>query len=73
MINPKGMYKEAPPLPDGTCEVNGHDLTPHIVPRYGISFDPDACYGLAPFPPVHYSRWPWNEPGTLYVVYYTKH
>jgi len=73
MINPKGMYKEAPPLPAGTCEVNGHDLTPHIVPRYGISFDPDACYGLAPFAPVHYSRWPWFQPGTLYVVYYTKH
>jgi len=73
MINPKGMYKEAAPLPEGTCEVNGHDLTPHIVPRYGISFDPDACYGLAPFAPVHYSRWPWFQPGTLYVVYYTKH
>jgi hypothetical protein len=40
MINPEGMYKPAPPLPEGTCEVNGHDLTPHIVPRYGISFDP---------------------------------
>jgi hypothetical protein len=73
MINPKGMYKPAPTLPAGTCEVNGHDLTPHIQPRYGISFDPDACYGQAPFAPVHYSRWPGSEPGTLYVVYYTKH
>jgi hypothetical protein len=73
MINPKGKYKEAAPLPEGTCEVNGHDLTPHIVPRFGISFDPGACYGMAPFAPVHYSRWPWFEPGTLYVVYYTKH
>ena len=73
MINPKGMYKPAPPLPEGTCEVNGYDLTPHIQPRYGISFDPDACYGQAPFAPVHYSRWLGLEPGTLYVVYYTKH
>ncbi len=73
MINPKGMYKEAAPLPEGTCEVNGHDLTPHIVPRYGISFDPNACYGLAPFAPVHYSRWLGAGPGTLYVVYYAKH
>ena len=73
MINPKGMYREAPPLPAGTCEVNGHDLTPHIVPRYGISFDPGACYGRAPFAPVHYSRWLGWEQGALYVVYYTKH
>ncbi|HSY35376.1 MAG TPA: glycosyltransferase family 39 protein [Acidobacteriaceae bacterium] len=72
MINPKGLYREAPPLPEGTCEVNGHDLTPHIQPRYGISFDPDACYGQAPFAPVHYSRWLGSEAGTLYVVYYTK-
>jgi hypothetical protein len=73
MIHPKGMYKEAPPLPAGTCEVNEHDLTPHIQPQYGISFDPNACYGQAPFAPVHYSRWLGSEPGTLYVVYYTKH
>jgi hypothetical protein len=73
MINPKGMYEPAAPLPEGTCEVNGHDLTPHIQPLYGISFDPRACYGQAPFAPVHYSRWPGLEPGTLYVVYYTKH
>jgi hypothetical protein len=73
MINPKGMYQPAPPLPEGTCAVNGHDLTPHIQPRYGISFDPDACYGLAPFAPVNYSRWLGSKPGTLYVVYYTQH
>ncbi len=63
MINPKGMYKEASPLPDGTCEVNGHDLTPHIVPQYGISFDPDACYGRAPFAPVQLFAMAWVEAG----------
>ena len=72
MINPPGRYKPAPPLPAGTCEVNGYDLTPHIQPLYGISFDPDACYGRAPFAPVQYSRWLASEPGTLYVVYYRK-
>jgi hypothetical protein len=72
MVNPKGMYKPAPPLPEGTCDVNEHDLTPHIQPRYGISFDPDACYGPAPFAPVRYSRWLASGPGTLYVVYYSK-
>jgi hypothetical protein len=71
MVLPKGMYAPAPPLPPGTCEVNGYDLTPHIQPRYGISFDPNACYGPAPFAPVPYSRWLASKPGTLYVVYYT--
>jgi hypothetical protein len=71
-VKPAGMYQPAAPLPDGTCEVNEHDLTPHIRPRYGVSFDPDACYGRAPFAPVQYSRWLAKGPGTLYVVYYTK-
>lgn len=71
MVLPAHTYAPAPPLPAGTCEMNGYDLTPHIQPRYGISFDPHACYGLAPFAPVHYSRWLASAPGTLYVVYYT--
>ncbi len=70
MVLPAHTYRPAPPLPPGTCEVNGHDLTPHIQPQYGISFDPNACYGPAPFAPVRYSRWLGAEPGTLYVVYY---
>jgi hypothetical protein len=48
-----------------------HDMTPHITPIYGISFDPNACYGPAPFAPVQYSRWLSHSPGTLYVVRYT--
>jgi hypothetical protein len=47
-----------------------HDVSPHIRPIYGISFDPNACYGPAPFAPVQYSRWLASEPGTLYVVNY---
>jgi hypothetical protein len=73
MVLPKHMYRPAPALPPGTCSVNGYDLTPHIQPRYGISFDPNECYGPAPFAPVHYSRWLASEPGTLYVVYYRPH
>jgi hypothetical protein len=73
IVIPAHAYQPAPPLPAGTCEVNAYDFTPHIQPEYGISFDPDACYGQAPFAPVHYSRWLGREPGTLYVVYYTKH
>ncbi len=43
---------------------------PHLHPLYGVSFDPNACYGPAPFSPVHFSRWPYRTPGTLYVVRY---
>jgi hypothetical protein len=48
-----------------------HDKTPHINPIYGISFDPNACYGPAPFAPVYYTRWLASSPEALYVVRYT--
>jgi hypothetical protein len=70
IVLPAGAYHPAPPLPAGTCEVNAYDFTPHIQPEYGISFEPNACYGPAPFASVRYSRWLGAEPGTLYVVYY---
>ena len=54
----------------GKCSMTYYDETPHIHPLYSVSFDPDACYGLAPFAPVHYSRWLASSPGTLYVVHY---
>ncbi|MGA7158197.1 MAG: glycosyltransferase family 39 protein [Acidobacteriaceae bacterium] len=63
-------YIPPAPLPPGTCSMPLSEVTPHIRPIYGISFDPNACYGLAPFSPVHYSRWPYSTPGTLYVVRY---
>jgi hypothetical protein len=56
------------PQPTGACPMNFGSFTPHIHPRYSVSFDPNACYGPAPFAPVHYSRWPYRTPGTLYVV-----
>jgi hypothetical protein len=46
----------------------GYEDVPHIHPLYSISFDPNACYGPAPFAPVTYSRWPAFKPGILYVV-----
>ncbi|MGC9199016.1 MAG: ArnT family glycosyltransferase [Acidobacteriaceae bacterium] len=70
IVTPADAYVPAPPLPAGTCDMFWHDYTPHIRPVYGVSFDPNACYGLAPFAPVHYSRWPYRAPGTLYVVRY---
>jgi hypothetical protein len=68
---PAGAYVPNPLLPDGICKMAGYDYIPHIHPLYGISFDPSACYGPAPFAAVHYSRWPYRTPGTLYVVRYT--
>jgi hypothetical protein len=59
--------------PAGHCPMWWYDETPHIHPIYGISFDPNACYGPAPFAPVTYSRWLASSPGTLYVVHYIAH
>jgi hypothetical protein len=66
----KNGYIPTPP-PAGLCQMSWYDKTPHIHALYGVSFDPNACYGPAPFAPVHYSRWPHFTPGTLYVVRYT--
>ena len=68
---PANAYVPTPPLPAGTCPMFWYEKTPHIHPLYGVSFDPNACYGPAPFAPIHYSRWLASEPGTLYVVRYT--
>jgi hypothetical protein len=72
IVIPAHAYQPARPLLAGTCEVNAYDYTPHIQPEYGISFEPNECYGPAPFAPVQYSRWMGSGPGTLYVVYYRK-
>jgi hypothetical protein len=71
IINPPDAYVPALPLPPGKCQMFRHDMTPHIHPLYRVSFDSRACYGPAPFAPVHYSRWLSRTPGTLYVVRFT--
>jgi hypothetical protein len=68
IVIPAGAYVPPQPLPKGTCNMFWHEKTPHVRPVYGISFDANACYGPAPFAPVHYSRWLARSPGTLYVV-----
>jgi len=65
---PANAYVPVPPPPPGTCPMWWYNYTPHIHPLYSVSFDPNVCYGPAPFPPVHYSLWPYKTPGTLYVV-----
>jgi len=71
IVLPAQAYVSPPPLPDGTCSMLYSAVTPHIRPVFGISFDPNECYGPAPFAPIHYSRWPGLAPGTLYVVKYS--
>jgi hypothetical protein len=68
---PAHAYVPTPRPPAGPCQMWWYDKTPHIHPRYSVSFDPNACYGPAPFAPMHYSRWLASSPGTLYVVDYT--
>jgi hypothetical protein len=63
--NPAGAYVPTPPPPVGVCPTFWYDRTPHIKAVYGISFDPNECYGPAPFVPVHYSRWLARTPGAL--------
>jgi hypothetical protein len=70
MVVPLHAYVPTPPPPADHCPMSDFDAFPHIHPLYGISFTPNACYGLAPFAPVHYSRWPYRTPGTIYVVRY---
>ncbi len=70
VVRPAHAYVPTPPLPEGTCPMAEFDNTPHIRPLYGVSFDPNACYGPAPFARIHYSRWLASSPGTLYVVHY---
>ena len=71
IVVPANAYTPTPPPPAGACSTYLYDFTPHIHPLYGISFDPTACDGPAPFAPVLYSRWFYRTPGTLYAVRYT--
>jgi hypothetical protein len=70
VVLPANAFVPVPPLQTGTCKMLFYEETPVIHPLYGISFDPNACGGPAPFAPVHYSRWLASSPGTLYVVKY---
>jgi hypothetical protein len=72
ILLPVDAYKPIPPPPPGSCEMFWYNYVPHIHPLYGVSFDPNACNGPAPFTPVHYSRWLASSPGTLYVVRYAR-
>jgi len=69
---PADAYVPTPAPAAGLCStLFGYDATPHVHALYGVSFDRDACNGVAPFAPVTYSRWPGLWPGVLYVVYFS--
>lgn len=68
---PANSYSPRAPYPASACpELWEFDMAPHIEPLYAVSFDANACGGPTPFAPVHFSRWPYRTPGTLYVVRY---
>ncbi|MGA8938351.1 MAG: glycosyltransferase family 39 protein [Acidobacteriaceae bacterium] len=72
IVTPAHAYVPVAPPSTDTCFLHGYFAFPHIHPIYGISFTPNACHGPAPFAPVHYSRWPYPTPGTLYVIRYIR-
>jgi hypothetical protein len=67
---PANAYVPPPAPPPSICNMAMFDVSPHVHPVYGVSFDPNACYGPAPIAPVQYSRWPYSVPGSLYVVHF---
>jgi hypothetical protein len=71
IVTPANFYVPAPRIPSLPCRMYWYDDTPHIHPLYAISFEPNACAGPTPFAPIHYSRWPFQPPGTLYAVRFT--
>ncbi|MGC9198744.1 MAG: ArnT family glycosyltransferase [Acidobacteriaceae bacterium] len=70
IVTPAHAYTPVSPPAAGSCPMHGYEGFREIHPLYGVSFDANECYGEAPFAPVHYSRWPYRSPGTLYVVRY---
>lgn len=59
----------APPstLPEA-CRPQDDSLTPVVMPRYTLSYSPDACGGESRFAPVTYQRWIGMQPSTVYIV-----
>jgi Dolichyl-phosphate-mannose-protein mannosyltransferase len=54
-------------LPEG-CEPQLALVTPTVIPRYSLSFDPSACGGLSRFAPVTYRNWLWPNSANIYIV-----
>jgi hypothetical protein len=77
VVNPPNSFISVDPNRGFSCKADdtkGVDAGPaHLVPKYGLSYTPDACAGNAPIPPVRYSRWLQLHPADLYVVNYQPH
>lgn len=69
ITRPANLFVPVPEPPPDPCKNFWYSLTPHLHAVYGISFNPNACHGPAPFAPVTFSRW-LGSPVTLYVVRY---
>lgn len=57
------------PLPvSAACHPQMYWLTPAVVPRYALSYDPSACNGQSAFAPVPYHNWLAPHSGAIYIV-----
>jgi hypothetical protein len=75
ILNPPNSYVPMDPYRGSSCDgkkgIIGPDTKlPHFLPRYGLSFYPDACGGRSSLAPVSYFRWLGLRPASLYVVKY---
>jgi hypothetical protein len=75
IINPANSYIRVGPYTGWSCEGDGdpgpgYEQTPHYLPRYGLSFEPNRCAGEGPFAPVSYFRWLGFGRTWLYIVKY---
>jgi len=75
ILNPPNSYVPIDPYRGSSCDgkqgIIGPDTKlPHFLPRYGLSFYPDACGGRSSLAPVSYFRWLGLRPASLYVVKY---
>ncbi|MFC6645962.1 ArnT family glycosyltransferase [Granulicella cerasi] len=70
MQNPSNLYKPMPDVGDNDpCQTEHMELTPVVRAQYVVSFDPNACRGLAPqFAPVHFETIFAPHQRTLYIV-----
>ena len=67
------MYAEAPDAPpsspsSGSCKIPKDNLAPIVVPRYTVSFDPEAEAGPSRFSPITYRDLLAFQTVTLYIV-----
>jgi hypothetical protein len=70
IVNPPNLFIPVDPHRGPTCTSKDETDagTVHVVPKYGIAFNRDACAGPTNLPPVAYRRWLTFHTGQIYLV-----